>query len=865
MIGRIALGAAIVAAVICTYWPIRDGDFVFDDEKFVAKNGPLWAEGGVDFNIFGAASSEEARANVRPLRFLSYKLDVWLTRWWFGEGERRTIFFHAQNILLHAANALLILALARGLLGPAVPIWVPAAAALAFALHPVHTESVAYISGRRDVLFLFFYLLALLVYLRARAPLDLGGGMAVLGLFIAALLAKEMAITLPAALLAVEWLAAARDGTRARLPWALLLAVIGAGLVMAAVVLGPQEMGGKTPPWGGTVANAVVTSARAQIHYLGLLLYPHPLTVDYSFDAFPASAGLLSPPSGLAAIAAIGALIAGAAWLIRRGTPWVGVGILFFFAALLPVAQIVPHPERMAEHFLYLPSIGFLCAAGGIAAPWAARAPWTFRIALVVLLLAWAAATRERIADWRSSYSLWKSAVAVAPRCARAQFALAYAAREAGRPDEAIRGFTRAIELLEPLAARTPLDHGRYLQARRLRGELTLHAGDHELLAIARADFEALLAETDTDGTRIADNLDVAAEFLQVQLRLGDFAGAERTAARIIAAAAAPPARKREAVLARVEIYMQRGERARALEEVDAALAHCTSERERAAVAYLQGDLLARAERWAEARAAFRRSAELIGGEGRRSSALYREAECVAQLGDADAAAELLRALLAADPGHLPAQFSLADLSLAAMRFDEAERCYRAILEVAPGEARALDGLRGVQIEREVLRDVPAGKDPSRVLPLLLLAERYLAAERLAEAAKALAEADRNAEGPAQRANRMEARLKLARTHARLRNWEEADAAYVGYLELAEDTAVRREPLLEAAAVRAASKGAGAARELLEREWERGLRDAHIAKRLALLAEQLGDAKGAAEWLRRYVELESKSFGPERE
>ena len=185
-----------------------------------------WGETFKAFDIFSDRwEAEQVRANYRPMRFLSYAIDAHLSRFlWPDRASVSPAVFHLHTILLHALNALLVFALLRRLFACSGAF--AAFLALLWAVHPLQTESVTYVSGRRDVLFFTFYAAALLVHVRGDG--ELWRFLAVGLLYVGGLLTKEMAVTLPAALVLID-LYGRRTWHRRRIAgYALLACVLGA-------------------------------------------------------------------------------------------------------------------------------------------------------------------------------------------------------------------------------------------------------------------------------------------------------------------------------------------------------------------------------------------------------------------------------------------------------------------------------------------------------------------------------------------------------------------------------------------------------------------------------------------------------------
>jgi Flp pilus assembly protein TadD len=200
--------------------------------------------------------------------------------------------------------------------------------------------------------------------------------------------------------------------------------------------------------YGGGLLPTLLTSARIVAHYIKLLIFPITLNADYSYNAFPISYSLIDGRV-IFALAVLGA----AWWGIYRLLAfdrWAAFGGLWFFITLLPVSQIIPHHEIMAEHFLYLPSAGLFLIAGLLLErsmeQERRRVAVVAGFAAVVLLLGLRTVVRNR--DWRDSETLWAKTVRTAPESARARTNLGEIAYRKGRYQEAYREFLEAIRIL---------------------------------------------------------------------------------------------------------------------------------------------------------------------------------------------------------------------------------------------------------------------------------------------------------------------------------------------------------------------------------------------------------------------------------
>jgi len=430
--------------------------FVLDDRQLIldeyASRGP-WE---------GWAILSDPWGNIqgRPLRTLSLNLDYSL----FGPNPR---FFHLTNLVYHALNTALVFHLARRLLGRVRPALV---AAILFAVHPIQTEAVTYISGRKDLLATLFYLLAFTGFMRYCAlPRASSLALTLLAFFLA-LLSKESAVTLPAACLLYDWVyrtpapadpspaAFARkawQGLRAalsrhRFAYVALFGMGAASSLHALLIVKESE---RHVYWGGSLGLTMLTMARGFLHYLKLLILPTTLLPDYSFDAFPITRSYTDPKSLLAVIGLCGVICA-LLWS-WRSLPAVTFGGLWWFVTLLPVSQLIPHHVMMAERFLYRPSVGAALAAGALlerAMAAEGRRPLIYAgVAIAVTLLS--ARTVIRNLDWKDEFTLMKKAVADSPRGVRPRLIVGAFHQRGGEPTMAEREYREALRL-EPASAK---------------------------------------------------------------------------------------------------------------------------------------------------------------------------------------------------------------------------------------------------------------------------------------------------------------------------------------------------------------------------------------------------------------------------
>ncbi len=446
--------AAILSVAAVVYVPALGGDFQFDDRDILVSP---WLR---DLAGFGSAATWWSL--VRPLTALSFAVDHALShfdvRGW-----------HATSLAVHLVATVLAWfvarrAMARG--GVPAPEASAIGATAVFALHPLQTEAVSYISQRAELLASACALGAVLMLLeledaRSSSRRRILAGAAI-GLHAVGLTAKPSAAVAP--LLWLTFVAVLpspedRDASVLQrilraLPRALPLVALSA--VSAAVNIfatrGSAHAGFAVPgaPWPAHAATAV----RALSRYLALALWPAGQTVDWYF---PASATLLDPAAlasaallaSTGALAFAGARRNGGAGAVARCA---GFGLAFFAVALSP-SLIVPLADPVAEHRAYLAVLGIAIAVSGcasLALAGIASARGRAAVAGVVAgsllaALAWATAARNEV--WQSGVALWRDAAAKSPEKARPHTNLCRALFLDGDPQGALRACDRALEI----------------------------------------------------------------------------------------------------------------------------------------------------------------------------------------------------------------------------------------------------------------------------------------------------------------------------------------------------------------------------------------------------------------------------------
>jgi cytochrome c-type biogenesis protein CcmH/NrfG len=377
----------------------------YDDPQLVTER-PVVREGLTAKSIAWAATSTQT-GNWFPVTRLSHLADAEV--WGMAPGGH-----HATNLLLHLANALLLFLGLRSLTGAFWRSWLVAAL---FAVHPLHVETVAWVSERKGVLSTTFWLLATGSYLAwTRCP-STGRRVATVALLALGLMSKSMLVTLPCVLLLLDYWPLGRLRSAADLPglvrekWPYFFVVLlscGATLVAQQVAM-PTDL---------SLVDRLSTAIMAPVTYLRQLVWPAGLAVMYPHPYLPGAGG--TPFSAAELVGAFAFLAAASfAALIRPGRPWSRVGWLGYLGTLVPVVGIVQvGSQAHADRYTYVPLIGIYLMLAWGAGELVERKPATRRAVAIcagVALVLLARVTVEQTRHWRDSIALMERALVAAP------------------------------------------------------------------------------------------------------------------------------------------------------------------------------------------------------------------------------------------------------------------------------------------------------------------------------------------------------------------------------------------------------------------------------------------------------------------
>ena len=436
----------LVAATLAVYWPAIHGYFLnYDDPLYFTSNRHVLT-GLTPGNVVWAFTTGHA-SNWHPLTWLSLMLDAQL----FGKGP---IGPHLTNLLLHAANTVLLFLLLRRL---TAAMWRSALVAALFALHPLHVESVAWVTERKDVLSAFFGLLSLGAYARFVEEFKVQGSkfkvffaLSLLS-FSLGLMCKPVLVTLPLVLLLLDWWPLGRVTSdrwqvtgvarlvTEKIPFIVL------SVISCLITFVVQQKGGAVVALtqfslSERIENAFVSCAR----YLGKTFWPSALATPYPHPGhWPVGLVLL-------AVVLFAALCVAAIWWGRK-FPFAPVGWFWFVGMLVPVIGLVQVGDQsMADRYTYLPLIGvflvLVWGMGEVCVNWHVPKPAVIFLA-AIMLAACAWRTRDQLGYWHDSGTFFRHALAVTQNNYVAENNLGTWLSSKGRIPEAMDCFRQSLKI----------------------------------------------------------------------------------------------------------------------------------------------------------------------------------------------------------------------------------------------------------------------------------------------------------------------------------------------------------------------------------------------------------------------------------
>jgi len=431
--------------VICTlgvYWQVIDHDFLnFDDGQYVTENAEV--QSGLTLHGLQWAFTTTYTTNWHPLTWLSHMLDAEL----YGTNPAG---HHATGLLFHLLNTVLLFLLLKRLTGAH---WRSACVVMLFAIHPLHVESVAWVSERKDVMSTFFWMLTVWFYADFVENKKKGKYLLALLMFTLGLMSKPMLVTLPFVLLLLDYWPLNRiafeDAQQRiselkitikrlvveKLPF-FVLTIISA---LITVSVGDVQTVQDFTIWG-RIGNALIS----YVAYLSDMFWPHPLII---FRPHP---GELPFWQALLALLLIAAITLFVIWQGKRHR-FLPVGWFIYLGVLVPVIGLIQVGiQARADRYTYVPLIGVaIIVVWGIAylsRNWKGRKRPLMAVGMLVTLVLMAC-TYKQVGTMKNSMTVFEHAVEYAPDAHYAHNNLALAYKNAGEFDQAIEHFSEAIRI----------------------------------------------------------------------------------------------------------------------------------------------------------------------------------------------------------------------------------------------------------------------------------------------------------------------------------------------------------------------------------------------------------------------------------
>jgi Tfp pilus assembly protein PilF len=453
----------IILLVLITYLNSIRNEFVYDDSVLVVgnryeKTKPLL------YPFIGALSG----GAYRPLRDVSHAIDriIW---------KEDPIGHHITSVLIHALAAVVVFQIGLCMFGEIMParrmarpagraVWPAFLAAIFFGIHPIQTECVSWISGRRDILCGLFYLTGLLMFIRYYLSGRKYYIAAVVVCYIWSMSSKEMGVTLPLVLILYEYFfMRERKKSKSRMKY-IYVSLLVVAVVFSMLTLDVSTGQKRVSLYGGSRYLTSLGMLKVVVEYIKLLIFP----VDLCAEHMVSIPKTIREPAVLVSLFLVMVVVVAGVVSFKRNKA-IAFGILWFFITLLPVSNvIVPVRNMMAERYMYIPSVGFCFLLGALI--WKVRLAQlrqagTLAVALVsVLIVSYSCLTIIRNRDWKDTFTLWTKTAHQSPNSARAQLNLGIGCCKIGRPEDAVAHLRKAVAILPgSVKCHTTLGHV-YLQ-----------------------------------------------------------------------------------------------------------------------------------------------------------------------------------------------------------------------------------------------------------------------------------------------------------------------------------------------------------------------------------------------------------------
>ena len=440
----------LVLVSLVVYFNSLTNRFVYDDYATIVENKyirhPVTSLPSLfSRSYFNIASGE---ASYRPVATLSYFLI-------YAIGGLNATYYHLFSVLLHTLNVILVYLLADLIIKNRYSALI---AGLLFASHPALSEAVDAISYNDDLLSALFFFLAVLSYARITSKHILSA-LKVYSLslfsFLLAMLSKEMAITLPAAIFLYDLTIRDADTLRSIVGTIKDRLYFYSGYLAVSLLYlylrfwAFYHPGESIKPFYGSLIERIIYLPAHIFSFIKLAVFPADLSADYVFS-YP---GGFYESGNLIALIVLTGLV-GFSFVIYRKAKAIFFGIWWFIITLFPVYNLIPLYNPLADRYLYIPLLGFCVLAAVVlndflkarmSRPWAGKVITPILVIIIVGLYTTATIARNR--DWQDGLTLWSKTVKSSPNSSIAHGSLGHAYQELGRLDEAVEEYQRAIAI----------------------------------------------------------------------------------------------------------------------------------------------------------------------------------------------------------------------------------------------------------------------------------------------------------------------------------------------------------------------------------------------------------------------------------
>ncbi|MEW6534479.1 MAG: tetratricopeptide repeat protein [Candidatus Auribacterota bacterium] len=435
----------ITGACVLAYANMMNNDFVWDDVVFIKKSYFIRDFSNIRdvFKVdFWQASYRSYSAKFyRPFIIASFIIDYAI--WGMNQ-----FGFHLANLLMHIGVTIAVWRLARFFINRTASL----AAAVLFAVHPIHTESVTFICGRTDVMAALFMFWSVAAYLKSVQGKRIVFVCASAVLYAGALLCKEASV-IAVPLIAVLYYGKHRPGIqriKKIVPDIIPFFVVTVLYVVLRhwVLSGPVKLAHASP--GGTLLGTMLTMPFIILTYIGKLLVPVRMSIDYAPEVVES---VLSPVFWCPMVVLTVLFCGGVGLLYKRGG-LAGASILLFFIGIAPVTNIISTGVFMADRFLYISSAGFCFLAGTLVQGGfvSMKIPQVKKYCIVCMALIavlMTILTIRRNSDWRTEERLWLKTAQTTPASFRAHGSIAQMLLDQGRYELALKE-ARIANMLRP-------------------------------------------------------------------------------------------------------------------------------------------------------------------------------------------------------------------------------------------------------------------------------------------------------------------------------------------------------------------------------------------------------------------------------